>query len=462
MEILWEKLTKDNLFSNTLYEQILSIPESSKRCLLETKLFERARSFRITGKVGEAYNAYKKERYEKNTSNSSINFGKKAPIERMFTPGYYKDSQNNIRTIENNTLVTSTMLQPVAILKNNETGEELVKCAFLNRGKWAYFVINRESLQHNGKITKLANKGVDVTSDSARFLVSYVRDLLNNNEIPECSSTSKMGWHKGSFLPYDDDIQFDGEENYTIAFNSLHSNGDYQKWYDEVHKDRIDNVPLKLVMATSFASPLLHLLHKQSFVTLIWGRTGGKKTVAGRIAMSIWGDSEKGKLMFSMDSTTNFYYRTAEFFNHLPVFFDELQTYKGDINGLVMKITEGIDRGRAKNDGGTEKSKTWNNAFIMTGEQSISDINSGGGTLNRLIEIYITKDVVENGITTCNVINENYGFAGKMFIEYLKTITKDDLNNLFFEKYNELMSFDKTEEKQAINMAMILLSLMPD
>lgn len=170
------------------------------------------------------------------------------------------------------------------------------------------------------------------------------------------------------------------------------------------------------------------------------------------------GDSEKGKLMFSMDSTTNFYYRTAEFFNHLPVFFDELQTYKGDINGLIMKITEGIDRGKAKVDGGTEKSKTWNNSFIMTGEQSISDINSGGGTLNRLIEIYITKDVVENGIATCNVINEHYGFAGKMFIDFIKKMTKEELNNLFYEKYTELMSFDKTEEKQAINMAMLLLA----
>ena len=87
-----------------------------------------------------------------------------------------------------------------------------------------------------------------------------------------------------------------------------------------------------------------------------------------------------------------------------------------------------------------------------------SDINSGGGTLNRLIEIYVTKNVIKNGIETCNVINENYGHAGETFIAYLKDIDKEELQKKFIDKYNELMALDKTEEKQAINMAMLLLA----
>ena len=305
----------------------------------------------------------------------------------------------------------------------------------------------------------MANKGVDVTSDSSKLLVAYIRDLLNHNKIEEFESTSKMGWNKyGSFLPYDADIEFDGEDNFKIPFESLHKQGDYDKWLQQIQKDRKDNVPLKLVMATSFASPLLFLLHQQSFVTLLWGKTGGGKTVAGRIAMSIWGDSNRGKLMFSMNNTSNFYYRIAEFFNNLPVFFDELQTYHDNINRLIMSLTEGIDRGKATVDVGTQKTRYWNNAFIFTGEESASDINSGGGTLNRLIEIYITKDVIENGIETCNVINENYGYAGKTFIDFIKKLGKDKLNEMFIEKYNSLLKQEKTEQKQAINMAMLLLA----
>lgn len=456
--INWENLNRPDLYDISLYEKIMNIADSFERSKYKDKLLETAGRFKIKTDIKENFNKFEKEYEENKQAGSIMNFGDKAPIKKMNAPGYYIDKLNHIRNFDKNVLVTATILQPVAILKNKETNEELVKCAFLRRNNWEYFIINKETILNNGKITKLANKGVDVTSSSSNLLVNYIRVLLNNNEIPEYTSTSKMGWHGNDFLPYDKSIEFDGEESFKIPFESLHTKGNFSDWFKQVSEDRFDNVPLKLVMATSFASPLLHLLHKLPFVTLIWGKSGGGKTVAGKIAMSIWGNSDKGKLMFSMDSTKNFYYRTAEFFNNLPVFFDELQTYSGDINKLIMSLTEGVDRGKANVDGGTQKPKNWNNCFIFTGEESASDFNSGGGTLNRLIEVYVDKNVIGNGIKTCDVINENYGFAGKIFIDFVKEMGIENLKALFQEKYNELMSLDFTEEKQAINMAMLLLA----
>ena len=463
MTIDWENLKKEDLFDRKLYESISNIQDSFERIKQEENLFGVAKSFKLKSKVESLYKEVRKQSEINIRNNSTIDFGEKAPIRNMIAPGYYKDSLNHIRKSEKDKdiLVTSTLIEPIAIFKNIETRDELVKCAFFSRNRWDYFIINREVIINNGKITRLANKGIDVTSDSSKLLVGFIRDLLNNNEIPEYKSTSKMGWHEGGFLPYDSNIEFDGEESFKTAFSSITEKGSYEKWYEQVASDRKDNIPLKLMMAASFASPLLHLLGRQRFVTLLWGDTGGKKTVAGRIAMSVWGDSREGKLMFSMNNTTNFYFRTAEFFNHLPVFFDEFQTFVkrgGDINGLVMSLTEGIDRGKADIDGGIQKIRTWNNVFMLTGEQSISDINSGGGTLNRLIEIYITKDVVEDGIKTCDVLNENYGHAGKKYIQHLKEVGVENLKLLFNEKYQELMSLDKTEEKQAINMAVLLVA----
>lgn len=459
VNINWEKLKEPDLYDVSLYEKILNMSNAVERSKYKEELFKVAQKFKVKTTFRKDFEKFEKE-YELNKqAGSVIEFGDKAPIKKMNAPGYYIDKLNHVRTFDKNVLVTATMLQPVAILKNKETNEELVKCAFFYRNKWNYFVINKETILNNGKITKLANKGVDVTSSSSNLLVNYIRVLLNNNDIPEYESTSKMGWNsENSFLPYDEKVEFDGEDNFKTAFNSLHSKGSLSKWMEQVHEDRIDNVPLKLVMATSFASPLLYLLHRHSFVTLLWGKTGGGKTVAGRIAMSIWGDSDKGKLMFSMNNTSNFYFRTADFFNHLPVFFDELQTYSGNINKLIMSLTEGIDRGKANVDGGTQKTKSWNNSFIFTGEESASEINSGGGTLNRLIEIYINKNVIKNGIKTCEILNNNYGHAGKIFIDFLKSKSYEELNAVFTQKYDELMSYDKTEEKQVINMAMLLMA----
>lgn len=461
MTIDWENLKKEDLFDRKLYESISNIQDSFERIKQEENLFGVAKSFKIKSKVESLYKEVRKQSEINIRNNSTIDFGEKAPIRNMIAPGYYKDSLNHIRKSEKDKdiLVTSTLIEPIAIFKNIETRDELVKCAFFSRNRWEYFIINREVIINNGKITRLANKGIDVTSDSSKLLVGFIRDLLNNNEIPEYKSTSKMGWHEGGFLPYDSNVEFDGEENFKVAFESIKEQGSYEKWYEQISEDRKDNVPLKLMMATSFASPLLYLLGKQSFVTLLWGKSGGGKTVAGRIAMSIWGDSQKGKLMFSMNNTLNFYYRTSEFFNHLPVFFDELQTFVkqgGSMDRLIMSLTEGIDRGKADLEGGTQKTRFWNNTFMFTGEESASDINSGGGTLNRLIEIYITKDVIEDGMKTCDVLNENYGHAGKIFINHLKEVGVENLRLLFRQKYDELMSMDKTEEKQAINMAVLL------
>ena len=458
MDINWKEIKKIDLFTENLYEKIFNVSDVGEREKAEFQLIEKAKKEGCLTIIREKYQGFKKKKLAEESFTSNIDFGKNAPVKEMNAPGYYKDKNNCIRTYDKNLLVTSTLLMPVAILKNNETGEELVKCAFLNRGKWGNFVIKRETVSHNGKITSLANKGVDVTSDSSKMLVAYIRTLLNNNIVPELKSTSKMGWFGDRFLPYDEGIEFDGEDAFKPIFESIKSKGKFEDWRDEIDKLREDNTVLKMVMATSFASPLLHLLHRQSFVTHLWGATGGKKSVAGRIAMSIWGDNENGKLMFKMDSTVNFYSRVASFLNHLPCFFDELQTYKQSVNQLIMTLTEGIDRGKAKADGGIEGVKTWNNTFIFTGEQAASSYNSGGGTLNRLIEIYITKDVVEDGMTICNFLADNYGTAGKIYIEYIKQLGKEKIITLFKEKYNDIMAYDKTEEKQAINMAMILLA----
>jgi len=458
MNINWKQLNKEEVFDKNLYDKILQIEDFAEKSKAENCLFERTRELKCATAVKDTYNAYKKAYIIELKSNLAIDFGEKAPIQKMLAPGYYKDKDNCIRTFDKNVLITATPIEPIAILKNEETGEELVKCAYLHKGKWDTFIISRETILHNGKITKIANKGVDVTSSSASVLVGYIRDILNSNDIPEYKSTSKMGWHKNTFLPYDEGIEFDGEDDFRIIFDSLTAKGDFGQWKQKIGELREDNVVLKMVMGTSFGSPLLQILGLPSFITHLWGKSGGKKSVAGRIAMSIWGDNQKGKLMFMMNSTPNFYFRIAAFLNNIPCFFDELQTYGGDLNKLIMLLTEGIDRGKARADGGVEGVKTWNNTFIFTGEDAASNYNSGGGTLNRLIQIYINKDIVDDGIGICNFLNDNYGNAGKVFIDYIKEIGTEKIKELFKEKYNQIIKLDKTEEKQAINMAVILLA----
>ena len=78
-----------------------------------------------------------------------------------------------------------------------------------------------------------------------------------------------------------------------------------------------------------------------------------------------------------------------------------------------MCLAQGIDRGKANKDGGTKAKETWKNAAILTGEDSISETNSGGGTLNRLIEINV--DEQEELYSDCPgasaIARENFRFC---------------------------------------------------
>lgn len=349
------------------------------------------------------------------------------------------------------------------IYENMENGDEYVKIAFRDVGKkkWKTIITDRINIISNNKIVNLGRKGLDVSTTNSSKLVNYLRDITNSNKdiIKRAVSTSKMGWHGEDFIPYDKNIVYDGEDCFRGAYESLKGRGNYDEWLEEM-KDIRNSLVVRLCMAASFGSVLLKKIGKKPFVIMIWGTSGDGKTVAAMCAMSIWGSPAEGDLQFCMNSTDNFYFRIADFLNNIPCFFDELQTYPkiNQLDKLIMGLTEGIDRGKGKAEGGVERPKKWQNIFIMTGEQSASNYNSGGGTLNRLIEISTSEKIIKNGSKTANCVTKNYGWAGKDFINYLKNISENKLIERYNKRLEELLNIKDTEEKQAQNMALLLLA----
>lgn len=453
-----QNINKDNILSSEIFDSILEIENVQARKKVENEIYDIARELKIITKFKSTYEAYKREKLLEMQKTKKIYFGHNAEFPSLLGGEYFIGEDGSIFN-GNGNRVCYQLIQPTAIYKNIEDGRELVECSFYSDGKWKKFVEERLVLSHSGKIVSLAAKGVDVTTERASMLVKYLNEMINLNRdiIPLKESISKLGWNEDSFIPFDGDIEYDGDDNFRSSFNSLVQKGDYNTWLNEMYIIRKNKV-VRLIHATSLASVLLRKLKKQSFVTMLWGTTGDGKTVAGMTAMSFWGNPAKGKLMFTLNNTDNFYYRIANFFYDLPVFFDELQSYRGDMNKLIMNITEGIDRGKARADGGVEQSKTWNNAFIMTGEQTASTHNSGGGTLNRLIEINTEGKIIEDGSRTAGVVLDNYGFAGRIFIDFIKKIPTENLDRAYKQFFKDLLNLTNTEEKQAINMAIILLA----
>lgn len=356
------------------------------------------------------------------------------------------------RTGETRTvLVTSTPIVPTRIMVNADTGVHKIELAFRKNGTRRTTIQDRETIASKNKIVSLANVGVDVTTATAGKLVDYLNTLQQLNDIPEVTSISHLGWVDNKFLPYDDGVVFDGEESDRKLFNAIKPHGSETAWVEHVSELR-HNKPLRMTMAASFASPLIERCGALPFVFHLWGTTGGGKTVALKTAMSIWGKPDLGELVYTMNMTDNAMMNTAGILYSLPFAGDELQLVKSQYgyDRLIMRVTEGIDRGRMKYDTKVAQ-RTWKNSFIFTGEEPCTDYRSGGGTKNRVIEVNADDGVVTSGGETVAIISENYGHAGRTFIEYAKT---QNLRSRYRELYSTVSG---VTDKQALAATMILL-----
>ena len=215
------------------------------------------------------------------------------------------------------------------------------------------------------------------------------------------------------------------------------------------------------MLSASFASVLIEKVGALPFVLHLWGTTGFGKTVSLMVASSVWGNPDMGCLTRSMNATANSIVRTASFLYSIPFCADEMQQIKdrwGNYDNFIMFVCEGIDRGKANARGGVEDQKVWKNAFIFTGEEPVTKANSGGGVKNRCIEIEVKDKIIEDGNKTANLVKENYGFAGKRFVEYLQGLNEDDIKADYKQIFAEIIEGTDTTEKQAMSMALILLA----
>lgn len=373
-------------------------------------------------------------------------------------------------------LVSPKPILPVAILDNLDSEVQKVEVAWWESGRWKRTVTNRETLVNSNKITKLADRGVPVGSDNARNLATYFNSLLCefDGRLPRKPARSVMGWceldGRTLFMPYCSDlIAFDGGEQYKYEYAALRSKGTLQAWVDRIGYFRSGSIEIQLMMAASFASPLVGLVNENPFVFHMYGGSGSGKTVCMLMAASVWGDPAPGKLTKSMNTTVNAMMERAAFLNSIPFIGDELQTIRnrwtGTYDSLIMQITEGINRGRMKNNEIQEMLR-WKNSFIFTGEEPCVKATSGGGVANRCIQVELKQPLFESkgtdsGNKVVNFVLNHYGCAGPVYIERLMAINAGlapvdySVQDLYGRYYTELVG-GNTTEKQAGAMALML------
>lgn len=358
-------------------------------------------------------------------------------------------------------------IMPVQRLVNVDTKVHKVMLAYRLGRRWETVIEDRSVISDSRSVISLSKYGIMVNSETSKALVRYLADVeqLNYDLIPEVSSVGRLGWIDGyGFSPYEENLVFDGEETFRTRFESIQEKGSRQAWLDCVRAVRAGkttgNVVARIVLAASFASVLVKPCNCLPFFVHLWGGSETGKSLSLVLAASVWANPEIGVYIQTFNATEVGKELGAAFCNSLPLIIDELQLVKDnrrDFDKMIYQLSEGVGRTRGQKQGGLQKTPTWRNCIITTGEFPIISANSGEGAVNRTIEVdcHDTK-LFDEPKRTATSLYANYGFAGREFVEHLMEDGAQERVQKLQEALQDALKTGDTMDKQTASAALIL------
>lgn len=369
---------------------------------------------------------------------------------------------NNPSTGYTDILACYHPILPVERLKNLETGEEQVKIVYKRNGRWDEIIAPKTIVTSANKIVSLSGRGIAVTSENAKYLVRYLADVENANEehIKVQYSTSKLGWVKGGFLPYDTHIVFDGDARFGQIAESVVHAGSRDKWYSHVRElRRTKRMEIKFLLAASFSSVLIQPLGGLPFFVDLWGDTEGGKTVDLMLAASIWANPDENAYIKDYKGTEVGLEATCDLLNNLPLILDDSskknRKIEDNFEGLVYDLCSGKGKTRSNKELGLNRESRWKNCILTNGERPLTSYVTQGGAINRILEIECGNRLFDDPGSTAELVKHNYGHAGREFVAAVKEIGFEQIRTVQKDFLKQLSS-DEKMQKQSLSLSIIL------
>lgn len=457
MEEEFEKLTKDEILKREVIETVIKISNVEVRERMLAKLESRAKELKIGQNFKRLYKSIQAEYIQsKKQINSYVTEFTGAPLKLKCKNyicndmGVVKSEFNTTLMMSVDTVVCSHPILPIERLINVDTNTEKVKIAFYKDKKWQTVIAEKNTLASKAKILQLANTGIEVNESNAKELIIYISDLLtiNTETIPCKKAITHLGWVEDGFVPYTSEYVYDGEDEVNKKiFERVRENGDYKIWQKTIKELRNYNEKIHLLTVASLASPFISILNITPFIVHLWGTSSKGKTLALKMAMSIWGypDDKGNGLVLGLNNTQVGFERMIGFLHNIPYAGDEFQRGlkkedKKDIDSLLYFLTGGAGKIRGNISDGVRKTENWSNIILTTGEQQLTE-NIDEGLANRIISLNENKSLIPDiskGKEIADILHENYGWAGKKMLTEL--YDKQKLIELFNENIQKFAS----------------------
>lgn len=298
-------------------------------------------------------------------------------------------------------------------------------------------IVNREMALSKSGVKSLLRQGISFREARSEAFLGYL--LYSDLQAPIGYAHCRLGWLKQNnsyiFRGYESISSDNLPVSHYCGSLNLTPHGEIEKWLNMVESDVLPYIPLTFCMLLGFASPVLSRLYQKhdlgSLVFDISNESSRGKTTAAMLASSVFSCPILGQgTVRSFHATQNFLTKYLSDVSGFTVVLDEGATYKGDFNDLFYLIAAGEEKGRLGKDGMMKESLSWNNVVITTAEFLPVDDDSTNGIRTRCFNI--TDDMTKNAAHADSIkatISENYGLAGNVFIQWLLTLSDDDLES---------------------------------
>lgn len=462
-----DRLDKNSILEERVFQELFDQEDEIKKARLMLALADRAEELGVKTKFNTILRAYKKVDKEMQKHSPSLvenwtNFT--GPYDNMrcglwiaSDKGVYSQKEGGLEDV-----ACYHPILPIERLKNLETGDEQLKLAYKRNNRWEEIIVPKDLVATASKITALSKRGVAVTSENAKLLVRFLSDVenMNDNEINVQYSTSKLGWIKNGFIPYDTEIVFDGDGRFKQVFESIEQRGKREVWYDHVRKLRkTGRIEIKFMLAAAFASILIGPLGALPFIVDLWGETEGGKSVTLMLACSVWANPDESRYIGDFKTTDVALEARADLLNNLPMMLDDTSKtssrIRDNFEGVVYDLCSGKGKSRSNKDLGMNRENCWRCAILTNGERPLNSYVTQGGAINRILEVECGEKVYQDPQETAELIKKNFGFAGQEFVDVLKKIGLDEVERRQQAIQREIHS-DEKMQKQSISLSIVL------
>lgn len=456
-----ENLTKEEILGDTVINYLLSLQDESDKAIALERVKDKARELKILSVFNNLFKKKDKQlHFGVGAGEKTLNFPDMEDVEYK-TSKYEIDKTGRIYEIipdVGRILVCYHPILPVQTYINLEDGTNKVKLAFYRRNKWNYIIVDKSTISSSQAIVKLADAGIRVNSENAKFLVKYLAEIesLNEEKIPESTSVSRLGWFNGELIPYSKKYEVDAVRDMPNLDEIFSESGKLEDWVNFFKEIRKKSVVTRIAMASGVVSIMLEKIKQPGFTLHIYGESEFGKTVSCMVAESIFGNpaqDSKG-IGINFNFTPNGLESTLNKFNNIPLFVNEMQHQKDakDYDKILFLVSEGKGKSRSTKTLGMAKQNNWHNVVITNGEKNIVKDNSNAGAYNRCFSYELKDYAFKDLAGVADFVKENYGTPIRKILEKINDF---DAKNIFKQELSKFEDEDTTN-KQKIIQALIL------